>query len=507
MKKHTLLTACAITACTLFANAEAWNPVGAKGLAMAGAQVANPEGSQAVNINPAALAKEARFDIALPITVTVGSEGTLIKDVDALYDSYTNSGVDTAFEGIKNNPTPANIAKVTSFFTEDAAVLNKSGQGILANVNGALTARWQRFGISAGLRAFGGATVVYDGQGFTPVASGKTYLVDAGTTLTASSTTASSEATAIATAAATDTDGSTLSSTVTAAQVTDYATAIKADRTNGDTTSALTADETALLTDIARDINKSNTTGYSQATERGSFNNDTGLTINVLEIREIGLSYAFTIPSNQKLHIAPTFKIMKGEATSSTILLSDATSKNVDIGDKLTEDSNTKSSTEFGLDLGLLYDYNDKLTFGLVFKDITSPSFETNSGADIEIDMGARAGAAYEYTQKPGWRGLITADLDLIESDVTGLKNAKSQFIALGISQELMGWLSLRGGLNSNLGGESSGINYSAGLGFQLSKFYLDASAQLSSDEVTVDGDDFPTRGGFGVTLGWNMNF
>jgi hypothetical protein len=516
MKKHSILAACALTACSMFAHADAWTPIGAKGLAMAGAQVANPEGSQAVNINPAALAKEGRFDMALPINLTVGSEGTLIQNANDLYDSYTNNGISAAFENLKGTPSNNDVAKVTNFFTEDAKVLDKPGQGVLVNVTGALTARVKRFGISAGTRIYGGATVVYDGSGFTP--SNSTFLVNDNTSLnlTAADTaglTVSTTDTAIATAAAKNSDGTDLTfeagkSAITGTEIAYYTAAIKAGR-DGDKTAALTADETSLLTDIARDINKSNATGFTQAStaDAASFNNNTGLVVKALAIKEVGLSYAFTMSSMPKLHFAPTLKIMKGEAVSSTILLSDATSKDVDIEDKLDEDSNSKSSTEFGIDLGLLYEHSDKLTFGLMLKDITSPSFETNSGLNVEIDMGARAGAAYEYSQKAGWRGLITADLDLIKSSITALESADSQFIAFGISQELMGWLSLRGGLNSNIGGESNGINYSAGLGIQISKLFIDISGQLSSDEVTVDGDDFPTRGGFGITLGWNMNF
>jgi len=87
-------------------------PIGAKGLGMAGAQVADPEGSQAILVNPAALGKkdQNRADVALPLTVTLGSSGGLIENADQLYKKYDDpsTGVQASLDRLGD--TTANAA-------------------------------------------------------------------------------------------------------------------------------------------------------------------------------------------------------------------------------------------------------------------------------------------------------------------------------------------------------------------------------------------------------------
>lgn len=501
MKKQSLLAVCALTACSVFGHADAWVPSGAKGLAMGGAQVAFPEGSQAVNVNPAALAKPERFDIALPITVTLGSEGSAIESLTSLEDTWKTS-VEPSLDALEtaNGNKADQITAVSNFITKTAKnALDKPGQGIRANINGALTARWGRFGISAGTRAIAGATIKYDSS-FKFSATNGGFIDDAAADDIRNDAIAaapSSDATEIATAASTGN-----SSDLSANEIEYYVAQVKAS--NG--TTSLTTDEKNLLTSLAQVTNQA--LDPTTTTTKGSstkLENGTGLDIRGVQISEVSLAYGWSFMEN-KLHVAPSLKIMKGETYTSSITLTDSSDDNEDIGDKLDDDKNTKSSTEFTLDVGLLYQQSPKLSFGLVIKDLTSPSFDVANGNDIELETTARVGAAYEYSQKPGWRGVVAADLDLIETESAAVIGADTQIGAIGLSQELAGFLSFRAGLNKNFGGESDGVVYSAGLGFQFFKFYLDLAAAGSSDEVTVDGDDFPTGGGFGVTLGWNMN-
>jgi hypothetical protein len=181
----------------------------------------------------------------------------------------------------------------------------------------------------------------------------------------------------------------------------------------------------------------------------------------------------------------------------------------VDIGDELEEKKNLKKASTFSVDLGILYQPKPKWSFGLVARDLNSPTFEMKNGLrEIELKPAVRGGVAYEFSQKPGWRGVVEVDADLIENESVVVIGSESQQLAAGISQELMGFLSLRGGLAKDLSAdEGDGMSYSAGIGLQAYRFYLDLAGVISSEKVTVDGDDFPTRGGFGLTLGWNNNF
>lgn len=478
---------------------EEWLPVGAKGVGMGGAQVAIPEGSQAVLVNPAALGSEDKFDISLPISVTAGAEGKVVEDADRLINNYDDGGTEQAFNNLKNGTGTASqsISSIVKFLASDAKVLDKEGQGILANVNGAMSMRYGRIGITAGVRYFVGGSVKYDSSTFSPTDG---YLISPGTVTRGSlapttNTTNLSEATSIQSSISTNGANDLLTSDIQK---------LVEDVKGSDTTRSLTTDEANLLTDIVKDINKSNDGSTTKSTS-SEINNQTGIEIKGLEIQEVGIAYAFSFLED-RLHVAPTVKLLRGEAVHKNINLADSTSEDKDIGDELTK-GNTEGSTQIGLDLGVLYRVNEKLSLGLVGKDLTSPSFDTTQGADIELEPVIRAGVGYEYLPKPGWRGVVAADLDIIKSDISVLNGGESQQGSLGISQELMGWLSLRAGLAQNFAGESDGVIYSGGIGVQISKFYLDISGSGASDKVNVDGDSYATRGGFGLTLGWNANF
>ena len=203
--------------------------------------------------------------------------------------------------------------------------------------------------------------------------------------------------------------------------------------------------------------------------------------------------------------MAPVVKLIQGETRFSAVRLVDDT--DTDLGDELTEDKNSKSTTAIGVDLGIMYQPHPKWSLGLVAKDLNSPSFDLSNGQQVELKPAIRVGASYEYTQKPGWRGLIAFDADALKNESTLLIGHDSQQIAIGVSQELMGFLSLRVGANKDLASEGEGVSYSAGLGFQLYRFYIDLAAMMATDEVAIDGDDYPTRGGAGITIGWNQNF
>ncbi len=511
--KHAFATAMSLAALSGLATAEEWVATGAKAAGMGGAQVANPQGSAAISANPAALAREARFDMALPINIQVGSEGSLIESIDSLETSYKNKGVDTALASLGDSTITqadkiTNIAKIVDFLAVDAAVLDKPGQGVIANVNGALTARWGRLGISVGQRVYAAATVRYDSAWkFTSTGQsliGTGEITDA--QLSALNTSAvSTTATTLADAADSGTGASTANLSAASMQYV-------IDQIESQTGKPVTqgSNEYNLLLAVAQQVNVANDTNASAATTAStsttSIDNNTGVEIRGVFIKEAAIGYGFTFMEG-KLHVGPALKFMQGETIASSIKLTDTTDDNKDIGDELDNDANTKSTSAFTLDLGVIYEVSDKFSLGLVGKDLTSPSFDTSSGSAIELERTIRAGAAYEYLQTPGWRGDLAFDMDLISSKSGVLIGGESRQLSFGINQEIAGFLSLRLGGVKNIDGVSTGLAYTGGLGLQISKFYLDVSASKSSDEVTVDGDDYPTRGGFAATLGWNMNF
>lgn len=500
-------------------SAEDWSPVGAKGLAMSGAQVANPEGSQAILTNPAALGKKDmnRADLALPLTISLGSAGTLIEDADRLYKQFDDpaaGGVQASLDRLGDGTgtaaeTQSDIKKVSDFLTKDAKVLDKPGQGIRFGANGALTARWGRVGIAVGGRAYAAGSVNYDSS-LKFSSTGTTSFISSGTVADIKAlpgATNPADAQLVANVAKVKTvmttDDVADANDLNDAQLTAMVHAV------GGSGADLGADQIQLVASLADETNRV-ATGVKSGSEtaavgtKTTLDNATGVDVRALYTKELAVSYGFSF-MDDKLHIAPTLKMIQGETRQSYVRLVDDT--DTDVGDELTEDRNAKETTTFGVDLGLLYQPHPKWSLGLVLKDLNSPSFDMANGEEIELKAAARAGASYEYSQKNGWRGLVALDADLIENESSIMKGHESQQVALGVAQELMGFLSLRGGVAKDLASEGEGLSYSAGLGVQVYRFYIDLAGAISSDEVTIDGEDYPVRGGVGLTIGWNQNF
>ncbi|NLM16877.1 MAG: PorV/PorQ family protein [Candidatus Riflebacteria bacterium] len=68
----------------------------------------------------------------------------------------------------------------------------------------------------------------------------------------------------------------------------------------------------------------------------------------------------------------------------------------------------------FGLDLGLLYEYSDKITFGASLRDINETlEWNTASGAKDDVPLTATFGIAYKATDKL----LVAADINKLERE------------------------------------------------------------------------------------------
>jgi hypothetical protein len=462
-------------------------------------------------INPAALGDKTmnRFDVSLPISVMVGAAGSLVENADKLMKAYdadnSATSVKNSLDRLGNNqPKPdigQDIKTISDFLTKDAKVLDQPGQGIRADVAAALTARWGRLGLSVGTRTHAGGTVRYDSNfSFSSTGSSSFLTQSAVDDIKLNTLAAGYNPANVAAVRAEMTTPAT--SGLTDPNIAYYVGSLEgvgSDR-------LLTTDEISLLASLADETNQvsAGTKTANNGTTTTKIDNSTGVEIRGLMTKEIAMAYSFSFLEDS-LHIAPAIKLIEGETRYSFVRLLD--SADTDIGDELTEDRKVVNTTTFGIDLGLMYQPYKKLNLGLVARDLNSPRFDMWDGSELELKPSVRAGVAYAFSQKPGWRGCVAFDADLIETKSAVLIGHSSQQLAFGLSQEMMGFLSLRAGAAKDLASEGDGVSYSAGIGLQLYRFYLDVGAALATEDVTVDGEDFPTRGGVGVTLGWNQNF
>ena len=171
-----------------------------------------------------------------------------------------------------------------------------------------------------------------------------------------------------------------------------------------------------------------------------------------------------------------------------------------DIADEL--DQTSKSSTAVTLDLGLLFtEKNTGIDFGLVGKNLTSPSFDRGGeqGGKIKYDAAYRAGLGYRMFND---RLSLAFDIDLNEQD-TSFDGLSSQYVGGGVEFAPTSWLALRGGMMKNIASDSidEGLIYSAGFGAGSKWLQVDLAGMVSSKSGSFDGSSIPRYASVNLSL------
>lgn len=224
---------------------------------------------------------------------------------------------------------------------------------------------------------------------------------------------------------------------------------------------------------------------------------------------EVPLSYGypFDFGSKGKLGIGATAKVISGTVYQNQVLLVNRPGgDNVSSGDLVDDISkNSKSTVNYGIDLGALYKYDKWLSVGLVAKNLNSPKFDAPeydaqvanapgtttkvAGQDVKLKPQVRAGIAVDPYS---WL-TVAADLDLTENDtvapgtVVG-SSVKSQNFGGGVEVHPYSWLRLRGGAYKNLAASDVGLVLTTG--FTL--FFLDVDGAFTTDTFKIDGNSVP---------------
>ena len=224
----------------------------------------------------------------------------------------------------------------------------------------------------------------------------------------------------------------------------------------------------------------------------------------------LSYGYPFDFGSKGQLGIGATAKIMRGEVFQNQILLVNRPNdENISSSNLLKElIKNSETSVNFGLDLGALYKY-EKLTAGLVLKNLNSPKFnapkynvaeynpvtkkvETTKmvdGEDVTIKPQARLGLAYDPFN---WLS-IASDIDLTENEtvapgtVVG-SSTKSRNFGGGIELHPYSWLRLRGGAYKNLAASDIGLVLTGG----FTVFMLDVDGAFATDTFKIGSTNLP---------------
>lgn len=200
------------------------------------------------------------------------------------------------------------------------------------------------------------------------------------------------------------------------------------------------------------------------------------LAMRGLEARQAVFSYAYAF-ADKTFSIGVSGKIMQGAAYTGLATITNG--QNVTLSDNF---GKAKISTGFGIDVGALYKPTSWLRFGVVAKDLTSPTFDAPNGEQFKISPQYRGGVAVN----PYSSLTITFDGDIL-SNSTLVPNVKSQVLSLGAEQTLFSeFLSLRLGAYKNVADAASNVTPTAGFGLRMYAFRMDFGAGYDFKEGGV---------------------
>lgn len=178
-------------------------------------------------------------------------------------------------------------------------------------------------------------------------------------------------------------------------------------------------------------------------------------------LSEIPIGYAKTFYfKNSNLNLGIAAKLMNGVLSTQDFYLGNTFSQN-DFKNPFSKGS-FESSTNFGVDLGMMYEIDFPqfryLTFGFVAKDVNSPIFKYSSG-NITIKPQYRVGIAYNERYFT-----IAIDGDILPNDMLNFSYQKqqSQMIGGGVKFDLK-YLDLRAGMMKDIR-QDDGLILTAGI-------------------------------------------
>lgn len=246
-----------------------------------------------------------------------------------------------------------------------------------------------------------------------------------------------------------------------------------------------------------------------------------------------GITYSRELPINNwldmdlggKLYAGVKVKAMNLELSKQVLALENLESDDISDIIKDEYDNNQVSSTELGLDLGLVWDAGD-YRIGMTAENINSPEFKygeignncSNPDLSPASQTNCNVAAYFAYTKgeikanethtkdayfrgdilyKLTERWQVSSAMDFAEyNDVIGFEN---QWLHVATSYDADSWIipSVRLGYHSNLAGTKTS---SASMGFTLFNLVaLDFEYGLES--IEVDGSEAPRRAGFSLSI------
>ncbi len=487
--------------------ASSFKILGTRPLGMGGAFVAVAEDAVAQYWNPAGFALQKGFDLQIPIGVGVETTEGLIDEVDDLRDIADTVSEIQAKQEEGGSFTAEEMRDFTASINQ-LDDLNKSGLGLILDINGGFNIRYGNLGIGLINMTELGADPYLDldhiGLGGVDADALNAICVEVAGDGPGEAAGGLVDLTSAQQAIADDIAQSLNDLGLPAFDWTEQQLA--EELVQAGVLAGLNNDEIAV---VAENIAIAAGLAVLGTIEDSGFaGNETNIRLNGIMLFEAPITYARSLPLLNNLYVGGNFKFMYGVVGFSKFeVFSDE-----DLMGGLYKDYKdySETSTTIGIDVGALYDLKESLglRFGMVIRNLNYPTFKQPKQAkaaglgDYVVEPQVRVGAAYW----PLNFITLSADLDLTNNK-TVLYGYESRMLGLGAEINILNrsWLNLalRGGFMDNLS-ESSGSMFTAGLGINILHFQLDLAAAMSTESTTIaDSQKFPTSlvGSFGISV------
>ena len=215
--------------------------------------------------------------------------------------------------------------------------------------------------------------------------------------------------------------------------------------------------------------------------------NQTEVTFRGFGVMEVPLTYGYAI--NETWSVGGNLKFMRGRVYGNQVVIFDDDSDDV----IAKTDERYEETTNVGVDVGLMGRW-EMFQVGLMGRNLNSPTFDGfrdpetgHKYDDVTLDPHARAGIAFI----PFNTLTLEVDYDLTAQS-TVRDDYETQFLSAGFEWDAFRFLALRAGAYKNMAEDDIGRVYTAGLGLNLWLVRVDVAGAMSADTTTVDGEDVP---------------
>ena len=498
------------------AGAQQWQFVGTRAMGMGGAGVATAFGPDAQYWNPAGLAQEEDAnETGLLINAGASLEATKnvlegVRDLTDMSDQYK------ALKNAINSGSLQSAENISTLFKglNDISKLIGKNTGALVNADAGAVFKFKNFAVSGRALGTGAITPVVDTKNIQFTSLSGALSDPTAQTVPARITASQALADSITAHGVLAALNNLFGVSYTASQMADaIINALPGSVTDQQILDAIGV-ATSNMDGASEILNL-----YNDAS--GSYeDNETLVMADAATFGEMSLGYGQQVIPGLK--VGGNLKVISGYTAQSGVMVLSEDEKIKDILDKAYD--NKKNSTNFGIDLGVMANLSQLLDkeilwnpqFGLTARNINSPRFaRPDPPSDInaaivrnwrtekyELKPQLRAGVAVN----PSKRLTAAADIDVTEND-TLLDTIKSRQLALGLEFNVINHprftMPLRVGYNKNLSVSTVSPFYTAGIGFNMTRFHIELAGAMSTKSTKIDGKDIPNSAAGSLTIGF----